>query len=76
MYCAISFPSPIYNPKTGGVFYDFFVVGTIDDAETVEKRRRCEDVVPSILASLFHRPQVTTETWGGCLPSSNLTRPS
>jgi len=24
-----------YYSKTGGVSYDFFVVGTIDDAETV-----------------------------------------
>jgi hypothetical protein len=40
MYCAFPFPSPIYNSKTGGVSYDFFVVGTIDDGETVEKRRK------------------------------------
>ncbi len=41
MYCAISLPSPIYNSKTGGVSYDFLVVDTIGDAETVEKRRKC-----------------------------------
>ena len=29
MYCAIPFPSPIYNSKTGGVSYDFLVVYTI-----------------------------------------------
>jgi len=40
MYCAFPLPSPIYNSKTGGVSYDFFVIGTIDDAETVEKRRK------------------------------------
>jgi len=51
MYCAFSFPSPIYNSKTGGVSYDFFVVGTIDDAETVEKRRKYAVVVPSKSAS-------------------------
>ena len=29
MYCAIPFPSPIYNSKTGGVSYDFLVVDII-----------------------------------------------
>jgi len=40
MYCAISLPSHIYNSKTGGVSYDFLVVDTIGDAETVGKRRQ------------------------------------
>ncbi len=37
MYCTISSPSPIYNSKTGGVSYEFLVVGAIDDEDVVEK---------------------------------------
>jgi len=33
-------PSSIYNSKTVGVFYDFLVVGAIDDEDVVEKRRK------------------------------------
>ena len=55
--------------------YDFFVVGTIDNQEIVEKRRKCGGCGPIDAGHLLDRPQVTTETWGGCLHSSSLTRP-
>ena len=61
MYCAIPFPSPIYNSKTGGVSSDFLVVDTI-----VMRRRWRNDgnaggVVPSKSAS----PPPPTSSYDG-----------
>ncbi len=61
MYCVFPFPSPIYNSKTGGVSYDFFVVGTIDDAETVRNDGNAGGVVPSKSAS----PPPPTSSYDG-----------
>ena len=66
-------PLPFITRKRR-VSYDFFVVGTIDNPETVEKRRKCGGCGPIDAGHPLHRPQVTTETWGGCPPSSSLTR--
>ena len=38
------FNPPPFTARKRGVFYDLFMIGTIDDAGTVKKQRRCGGV--------------------------------